>query len=513
MKRKALLSLIVTISVVLSMFGTVLAADKDEGIINSDGGSYKWVYDDYNNYLNISGTSTSHAVKSYTEHNSDIKYIYLENLLSSNGYSFSGFEYGLNDVYKIYTNGKCNKLKIGDKCPTLELLQFYNNTSNWTQIDLTGTTNTNFPRVSIVDSENNSTEYSLVYKDFKGASIITVPRGYGENDYLYYTFADSSKLTSVTFEGGTNWIPERAFAGCKNITAVSIPAGVSTIEYSAFRNCTSLTSVTLPKSIKTLRFNAFTGSGVEEINYGGTRQTWYGLVQQFEDDGPVAGGNVLHLDYCVVHCSDGDILIRKVKGADNNYEYIQNAYGWIKENGSWYYYNENGGCNCNCITEINGKKYGFKSDCTMASGWMKYKNDWYFFDRLSGAMCTGWLNDSGKWYYLDSDGIMATGWLKDDGKWYYLNPDSGVMATGWVKDGGKWYFFKADGSMAANEYCDGYWLNSDGTWTYEYRASWRGNDSDGWWYGDSSGWYAKNQTLKIDGKNYSFNGSGYWVKG
>ena len=177
MKRKALLSLIVTISVVLSMFGTVLAADKDEGIINSDGGSYKWVYDDYNNYLNISGTSTSHAVKSYTEHNSDIKYIYLENLLSSNGYSFSGFEYGLNDVYKIYTNGKCNKLKIGDKCPTLELLQFYNNTSNWTQIDLTGTTNTNFPRVSIVDSENNSTEYSLVYKDFKGASIITVPRG------------------------------------------------------------------------------------------------------------------------------------------------------------------------------------------------------------------------------------------------------------------------------------------------------------------------------------------------
>ena len=62
--------------------------------------------------------------------------------------------------------------------------------------------------------------------------------------------------------------------------------------------------------------------------------------------------------------------------------------------------------------------------------------------------------------------------------------------------------------MAAGEWCEGYWLNADGSWTYPYKASWRQN-SKGWWFGDDSGWYAKNEKLKINDKEYSFDVNGY----
>lgn len=82
------------------------------------------------------------------------------------------------------------------------------------------------------------------------------------------------------------------------------------------------------------------------------------------------------------------------------------------------------------------------------------------------------------------------------------------MLTGWNEIDGVWYYFKADGSMASSEWCDGYWLDAGGAWTYQYRAKWT-EDDKGWWFGDSSGWYAKNTSYKINGKVYNFDASGY----
>ena len=140
-------------------------------------------------------------------------------------------------------------------------------------------------------------------------------------------------------------------------------------------------------------------------------------------------------------------------------------------------------------------------------GWTAEGGKQYYYGN-DGEKETGWLALGGKWYYLDRSGAMVTGWKKYGGKWYYLDPGSGSMVTGWKKISGKWYFFEKSGSMAAGEYYGGYWLNKNGTWTYEYRASWHRN-SKGWWYGDASGWYAKNRTLKIDGRSYGFNSAGY----
>ena len=102
---------------------------------------------------------------------------------------------------------------------------------------------------------------------------------------------------------------------------------------------------------------------------------------------------------------------------------------------------------------------------------------------------------------------MHTGWLKLGSNWYYLSK-GGMMLTGWREIGGVTYFFKPGGAMAYKEWWDGYYLNQDGSWTYKYRARWVHNNK-GWWYGDDSGWYAKNATVKIDDKYYTFNAMGY----
>ena len=144
-----------------------------------------------------------------------------------------------------------------------------------------------------------------------------------------------------------------------------------------------------------------------------------------------------------------------------------------------------------------------------ASGTWKHNKNGYWYEYSDGTYPKNqWLQIGKKWYHFDARGFMQTGWQKIGGKWYYFGPNTGAMQTGWKTIGKKTYFFKADGSMAANEYCQGYWLNKDGTWTKKAKASWK-ESSKGWWFGDSSGWYAKKQWLTIDGKSYYFDNNGY----
>ncbi|MBP5254128.1 MAG: hypothetical protein J6Z23_01925 [Lachnospiraceae bacterium] len=221
---------------------------------------------------------------------------------------------------------------------------------------------------------------------------------------------------------------------------------------------------------------------------------------------------------------------------------------WFQQDGEWYYLGIGGAMETGLRT-INGVTYYFKPNGQMVTGWAQVDGTWYYF-KASGAMAKGWLESGGKWYYMDDSGQMVTGWLTDggktyymdssgamktgwaqvDGTWYYFSSsgflvtgwrsiegswyyfgENGVMATGWRTLDGQRYFFKASGAMAANEYCGGWWLNRNGTQTYEYQASWV-QDSRGWRYVDASGWYAKNATYTIDGKAYTFDRDGYWVE-
>ncbi|MCR5632223.1 MAG: hypothetical protein K6F60_01900 [Eubacterium sp.] len=124
----------------------------------------------------------------------------------------------------------------------------------------------------------------------------------------------------------------------------------------------------------------------------------------------------------------------------------------------------------------------------------KYKNEWRdgrWYDSNGNQSYSGrlkWKHNSKGW------------WVEDTAGWY--------PRSKWQKIDGVWYYFNSSGYMASDEWYDGYWFNSNGSWTYPSRGSWH-SSGRGWWYGDSSGWYARNQWQKIDGYWYYFDGSGY----
>lgn len=102
--------------------------------------------------------------------------------------------------------------------------------------------------------------------------------------------------------------------------------------------------------------------------------------------------------------------------------------GWIKENGSWYFYKndkklksqwvhdskwywlgKDGKMVKSNLITYKGDKYYLKSDGVMASNeWIKFENGWRFFNK-SGKMRIGWLKWKSNFYYLDSKGYMVTG--------------------------------------------------------------------------------------------------------
>ncbi|OAT80911.1 hypothetical protein A6P54_12960 [Bacillus sp. MKU004] len=209
----------------------------------------------------------------------------------------------------------------------------------------------------------------------------------------------------------------------------------------------------------------------------------------------------LYLDYFIdaqgtfYYPSGSNILTLDFGGAAHQ--------GWVKMNGEWYFYNDNGMRATDWIKD-NGQWYFLNDNGVMETGWVKDGGKWYFLDN-SGAMKTGWLKDGTKWYLLSGSGAMETGWVKDAGKWYFLD-NSGAMQTGWVKDGGKWYFLNSSGSMKTGWLAEGstwYYLNSGGS----MQTGWKvvGNE---WYYFYSSGKMAANTT--VDG--YKLGKDGAWMQ-
>ena len=376
----------------------------------------------------------------------------------------------------------------------------------------------------------------------------------------------SDNLKKATIPSGITRVSGGMFIRCPNLTEVVIPSSVTEVQYSAFRNCGSLKSINLPSTVKNIYTFAFAGSGLESFTFPSSlinieykvfadcknlKSVTIPTSVECIDATAFAGCTALtdvyyqgtEAQWNQIMFDPEDVSVSKIFNNATIHFNVQT--GWSKSGNTWYYYDETGsqakgwkeikdkwyyfdnnGAMQTGWKQVNSKWYYFNSDGDMATGWKKTNNNWYYLDS-EGAMKTGWLQSGSNWYYLNSDGEMVTGWKQINSKWYYFSDggemvtgwkssggkwyyfsDDGDMATGWIEDDGEWYYLKSDGSMSSNEYCDGYWLNSSGIWSYKYKASWRQN-STGWWYGDETGWYAKDETLVIDGVSYDFDGAGY----
>ncbi|SEP94021.1 Putative cell wall binding repeat-containing protein [Lachnospiraceae bacterium NE2001] len=102
-------------------------------------------------------------------------------------------------------------------------------------------------------------------------------------------------------------------------------------------------------------------------------------------------------------------------------------------------------------------------------------------------------------------------WKQDSKGWWYKHTDGSYSKSKWEEINKKWYYFDETGYMVSGEYRDGYWVGSDGAWVEAYKGGKWASNKTGKWYTDSSGWYPVASWLKIDGKWYYFDKTGYLV--
>ena len=134
--------------------------------------------------------------------------------------------------------------------------------------------------------------------------------------------------------------------------------------------------------------------------------------------------------------------------------------GWVRQNGSWYYFSENG----NPVTNTWQGAYYLKSDGRMAENEWVYDNyyqAWYYLKSDGSYAHNTWQGA----YYLKSNGKMAQSeWVYDSSyqSWYYLKSDGSYARNAWQGN----YYLKSDGKMAKNERVDGgrYYVDASGLW-------------------------------------------------
>ena len=176
-----------------------------------------------------------------------------------------------------------------------------------------------------------------------------------------------------------------------------------------------------------------------------------------------------------------------------------------------YYVGADGAYLRNQKIEVDGKEYYLNAAGKVA------RNQWvgdYFIDVNGNVVKNHWAGN----YWCGADGrYVKSSWV-DDGR-YYVGSNGVYVTNQWIGD----YYLNGAGLVTKNAWVGNYWCGSDGKYV---RSSWVDNnryyvDSNGVyvpgrWVAYGSRWcyyagsvYAKDITLNIGGKAYTFDSNGY----
>ena len=240
-----------------------------------------------------------------------------------------------------------------------------------------------------------------------------------------------------------------------------------------------------------------------------TRNKWASISgdwYRFDQDG-IMLSNAIYEDY--LFNSSGALAINNWTKIGDKWYYgnqdgkiLRNK--WEKIKNIWYYFDQNGAM----LSDTIYKEYLFnKSGALAESSWVKISNKWYYADASGKITRNKWEKIKDRWYYFDAEGVMESSTWK---KKYYLK-DSGAMAQSeWFfdKQYNSWFYLKPDGTYAENQWQGSYYLKSGG---YMAKNEWIFDNSyNAWYYLKDDGLYATG-TLKIKGKDYSFENNGKWI--
>lgn len=157
--------------------------------------------------------------------------------------------------------------------------------------------------------------------------------------------------------------------------------------------------------------------------------------------------------------------------------------GWNKDSKGWWYSPDGMTYYAGDWKQINGNWFRFDSEgYAYQNCWFKYSKDgkWYYFDDNCYMVYDKWILDNNKWYRLGSDGAMLIGWFQDtDGLWYYLDIDKGYMYSNCrILIDGKYYSFNIHGAWVK----DGTTISDD---LVNNAKEFEGYYSS-WYYGDGT---------------------------
>ena len=107
--------------------------------------------------------------------------------------------------------------------------------------------------------------------------------------------------------------------------------------------------------------------------------------------------------------------------------------GWTKQDGAWYYYENNGTMRRN--------------------NWASYAGTWYYFGSDGKLVVNGWAEYQGTRYYIGSNGKVATKtWAKYGEGYVYVGADGKITTDSWIKYGNTYYYLGSDGFVATDEW-------------------------------------------------------------
>lgn len=190
-------------------------------------------------------------------------------------------------------------------------------------------------------------------------------------------------------------------------------------------------------------------------------------------------------------------------------EAAQKKTGFIKKNGSWYYYDQKGklakgwyktssghmyyfgktGAAKAGILSISGKKYCFNEKGKMLTTWQTVNGKNYFFDEKKGYMYTGWITTTaGNKYYFWKDGVIRSGFRKVGNKIYCFSDKGKMLKNCFAKKGKATYYLKSNGTLAKGRLkIQKYWYSFHRETGELVRKGWYKETDGSYYYAASNG--------------------------
>ncbi|KEQ32844.1 excalibur calcium-binding domain protein [Streptococcus mitis] len=201
----------------------------------------------------------------------------------------------------------------------------------------------------------------------------------------------------------------------------------------------------------------------ENIHFSSCKEAWANGYSDIHEGEPGYSAK-LDRDHDGVACElknapKGAFKAKQSTAAQSNTSSATTS-GWVKQDGAWYYFDENG----NPVKNAWQGSYYLKADGKMAQSEWIYDSSyqaWYYLKSDGSYAKNAWQGA----YYLKSNGKMAQGeWVYDSSyqAWYYLKSDGSYARNAWQGN----YYLKSDGKMAKNERVDGgrYYVDASGLW-------------------------------------------------